>query len=211
METLFFDELDSTQIFLTENLKKGKLKLPVAVVAKKQTNGIGSRGNVWEGNEGSLYLSFAIRHSDFPDDLPIPSVSIYVGMHIIEVLRNYGSKAFLKWPNDIYVSDRKVGGIITTKFSDTIVCGVGINRNLKTEEYGNLDIKTPNIQLIDALFFALEKKESWKQIFSYYEVEFCKSKMFSASFFGERRSLGDAVLCPDGSIALEGKKYYSLR
>ena len=60
MEILYLDEVTSTQTWLIEQIKKNKLTPPVAVYAKKQTLGVGSRGNSWIGEDGNLFLSFAI-------------------------------------------------------------------------------------------------------------------------------------------------------
>jgi BirA family transcriptional regulator, biotin operon repressor / biotin---[acetyl-CoA-carboxylase] ligase len=73
----WFDELESTQTYLKEGLKQGRLSSPVAIAAAKQTGGIGSRGNGWIGLEGNLFFSFAIARDELPSDLPLESSSIY--------------------------------------------------------------------------------------------------------------------------------------
>ena len=48
-EKRVFDSLPSTQTYLLEKLKSNELKAPILIVAKNQSAGIGSRGNIWEG------------------------------------------------------------------------------------------------------------------------------------------------------------------
>ena len=61
MKILYLDSVGSTQEYLKELVRQGGIELPVAVVADRQTNGIGSRGNSWSGYDGNLFLSFAIK------------------------------------------------------------------------------------------------------------------------------------------------------
>lgn len=50
-EKRVFDSLPSTQTYLLEKLKNDALKAPVLIVAKNQSAGIGSRGNIWEAQK----------------------------------------------------------------------------------------------------------------------------------------------------------------
>ena len=74
---IYLDEIDSTQSYLKEQLKNKLLFSPVAVVAKRQLAGHGSRGNSWLGEDGNLFLSFAIPKKELPLDLKLESSSIY--------------------------------------------------------------------------------------------------------------------------------------
>jgi len=60
LEIIYFDTLDSTQKYLIDAISSGSIEPPVAVLAKNQTNGIGSRDNSWEGGCGKLFISFAL-------------------------------------------------------------------------------------------------------------------------------------------------------
>jgi len=108
LEILYLDEVDSTQTFLIENLKSGTLQAPILVTAKKQTAGIGSRGNFWLDSGESFYISFALLKDSLPMDLEIQSASIYFGVLLKEILVKNHSNAYLKWPNDIYLYDKKI-------------------------------------------------------------------------------------------------------
>ncbi len=88
---------------------------------------MGSRENSWQSSSGNLHLSFCIKEGDLPSDLPLASVSIYFAYLLKEILQEKGSRIWLKWPNDLYLDDKKVGGVISTKISDFIVGGMGLN------------------------------------------------------------------------------------
>ncbi|TLD85910.1 biotin--[acetyl-CoA-carboxylase] ligase [Helicobacter sp. MIT 05-5294] len=214
MEILEFDCIESTQLFLAEKIRKEELKAPIMVIAQKQSGGIGSRGNVWENVQEGLYFSFALDSNALPQDLPLESVSIYFGFLFKEVLREFGSKIWLKYPNDLYKDCQKVGGIICTKIKETMVCGIGLNLKNDNQEFGSLDIQVSKEEIVDSFIQSLEnnkKKLSWKQIFSKYSLEFPNNFQFTFHHNGRLISLRDSTLCEDGSILVEGERFYSLR
>ncbi|WP_416860389.1 biotin--[acetyl-CoA-carboxylase] ligase [Helicobacter ganmani] len=127
MQILEFDCIESTQIFLNEGIRKGELKPPIMVVAKRQSGGIGSRGNLWENVKEGLYFSFALPMETLPQDLPLESTSIYMGFIFKEVLQEEGSRVWLKWPNDLYIGKQKVGGVLCARLRDVMICGIGLN------------------------------------------------------------------------------------
>lgn len=92
---------------MNEGIRKGELKPPIMVVAKRQSGGIGSRGNLWENVKEGLYFSFALPMETLPQDLPLESTSIYMGFIFKEVLQEEGSRVWLKWPNDLYIGKQK--------------------------------------------------------------------------------------------------------
>ena len=127
MEIVSFDTLASTQKYLLEQLKKQILQAPLAVIANQQHSGIGSRDNSWSGGEGNFFASIAVDLDDLPKDLPLGSASIYFSFIMKQTLETLDENIWLKWPNDFYLNDEKIGGTITNKFKNTLVCGMGIN------------------------------------------------------------------------------------
>jgi len=211
LEIIYFDELDSTQKYLVENISSKKLSPPIAIMAKRQTNGIGSRDNSWEGGDGNLFFSFAMSLDDLPPDLPLSSASIYFSYIMKEVLEDYTDDIWLKWPNDLYSFKDKVGGTITKKIDNILVCGMGINLKKNSNSYKALNINISADFLLQRYLIELEKYLSWKQVFSKYAIEFDRSKRVSAYILGEYKSLEDAILSEDGSLIINNKRVYSLR
>lgn len=211
LEIIFLESVDSTQRYLIEKLKTSELAAPIAVVANRQEAGVGSRGNRWEGLEGNLFLSFAQKIGDLPQDLPLASASIYFSFLLKDVLSSVGSAVWLKWPNDFYLQSRKIGGTITSKIQENLVCGMGLNLVCAPEGFGVLDIPIERSLLLDLFFRALKSPPSWKQIFSKYELEFERSKAFHAHVEGGQVALDNAMLCEDGSLEINTKRVYCLR
>ena len=219
MEIKLFDRLPSTQKYLIEQIQKDVLQAPVAIIALEQNSGVGSRDNEWSGGEGNFFASVAVNLDDLPDDLKLSSASIYFSFIMKKVLKDLGHDVWLKWPNDFYLDEDKVGGTITQKVKNILVCGIGIN--LKNSQNGfkalQSDMKAEN--LLESYLEGLKKFPKWKQIFSEYEVEFELSRKFLVHIEnyqndhqkGSKKSLADASLCEDGSLIIGEKKVYSLR
>ncbi|MEA5593665.1 biotin--[acetyl-CoA-carboxylase] ligase [Rivularia sp. UHCC 0363] len=100
------------------------------VIATQQTAGRGQWGRQWVSQPGGLYLSFG-----FAPKLDINSgyqLTLATAWGIAEQLRKYGVGVEIKWPNDLVLDGRKLGGILTEtkvrsgKITQAVI-GVGIN------------------------------------------------------------------------------------
>jgi len=211
LEILLFDTLPSTQAYLIEKVGKEELKAPVSVLAYEQSAGLGSRDNSWSGGRGNFFASVAIDLSSLPEDLSLSSASIYFSFIMKQTLLELDEDIWLKWPNDFYYNDHKVGGTITQKVKDTLVCGIGINLKNSQNGYKALQSDILPQKLMENYLVRLEKFPKWKQIFSEYEVEFELSRKFSVHIENYQKSLTDASLREDGSLLIDGKKVFSLR
>ncbi|QOP45336.1 biotin--[acetyl-CoA-carboxylase] ligase [Sulfurimonas paralvinellae] len=211
MQIICLDRIDSTQTYLKEQLQNKKFHAPIAVSAELQTNGIGSRDNSWKSQKGNLFLSFALPLENLPDDLKIESASIYFAFLLKEALASFSSKVWIKWPNDFYLDDKKVGGMITNIVDKNLVCGVGLNIADAPDGFTKLDVEIDKKVLIKNYFKNIEKKVLWKQVFSKYKLEFYRNQNFFTHSNGVKVSLGDAELYDDGSLNINGERIYSLR
>lgn len=211
MKTLFFNSLPSTQTHLKNLLKQDKTIDSLAVVANIQTAGIGSRDNSWSSEEGNLFLSFSIKISDLPQDLKIESASIYFSYILKETLSELGSKVLVKWPNDLYLEDKKVAGMITHIQGDRVICGVGLNLVSSPIDASRLDLNISKEIILKNYFINIAKNFLWKQVFSKYKLEYSTNKNLYAHIKGIKTPLSDAELQDDGSLKINGERIYSLR
>ena len=137
-----FDHLTSTNDKLAQLIAEENAPSGTVVIAKTQTAGRGQRGRKWTSEPGGLYLSMAIS----PD---LPAINVHqltIGLvwGIADRLRQQGIDVSIKWPNDLILDGRKLGGILTQTriFQGRIqraIVGVGIN-------YAN-PVKNPAINL----------------------------------------------------------------
>jgi len=211
LEILSFETLSSTQTYLIEKLATGEIASPTAVITAMQTEGVGSRENSWIGGEGNFFASIAVDEAMLPEDLPLASASIYFAYLMKEALKEHTAGVWLKWPNDLYVGDAKVGGVITRKLSSFLVVGIGVNLKKNENGYSSLDTDISPLILLNIFLGEVKKKPKWKQIFSQYKIEFALSKSHFTHQNGVKIGMERAELCHDGSLMINGGKVYSLR
>ncbi|OOC16181.1 biotin--[acetyl-CoA-carboxylase] ligase [Helicobacter pylori] len=205
-EKRVFESLPSTQTYLLEKLKSNELKAPVLILAKNQSAGIGSRGNIWEGVESALTFSLALNASDLPKDLPMQANALYLGFLFKEVLKELGSQTWLKWPNDLYLGGQKIGGVLVNVYKGRRVCGIGVNR--VSTKWACLDIGASDDWIIEGFLKKIEENLFWGEVLSKYALEFHRSNSFNFhNDWGEAVSLKDAELLEDGRICIKGKIY----
>jgi len=207
----FLDSVDSTQAYLKNLVKNSKINELYAVVSQIQTNGIGSRNNSWKSIEGNLFLSFAISITKLPKDLKLESASIYFAFILKELLTAKNSNVWLKWPNDFYINEKKIGGMITNVVEDYLICGVGINLIDSPSSFSKLDINISTKELVYSYLGNIENNSLWKQIFSKYKIEFYRNKRYYTHINNQKVSLKSASLQSDGSLIINGERIYSLR
>lgn len=131
--------IDSTNQYLLNRIND--LQSGDACIAEYQLAGRGRRGRQWFSPFGAnLYLSMYWRLEQGP--AAAIGLSLVIGIVMAEVLRGSGAQDVrVKWPNDLYLNDRKLAGILvelTGKTGDAaqIVIGAGINlamRNVATD------------------------------------------------------------------------------
>jgi len=211
LEIYSFNELESTQTHIINKIKDGIYSTPSAVITNIQTNGIGSRDNHWIGEKNNFFVSIAIDISSLPSDLPIASSSIYFSWIMKEVLINLDIDVWLKWPNDFYHKNNKIGGTITKKIDNKIIFGIGLNLKNSTNKYISLNTDIKAIDILKAYIESLLLFPEWKSIFLKYNIEFEKSKNFFVHIENNKTSLKNANLCKDGSLIIDGKRVFSLR
>lgn len=124
-----FDEVASTNQTLWNLLAAGAPAGTVAI-ASRQTAGKGQWGRQWQSDSGGLYLSLALEPNISATNALLLTLCSAWG--IAQCLRSHQIPVFLKWPNDLILRDRKLGGILTeTKIHQgkiaKAVVGVGIN------------------------------------------------------------------------------------
>lgn len=140
--------VDSTNQYLMDRI--GSLRSGEACVAEFQQAGRGRRGRQWFSPFGSnLYLSMYWRLEQGP--AAAVGLSLAVGIVMAEVLRELGAKEVkVKWPNDLYINDRKLAGILvelTGKTGDAanVVIGAGINLAMRDPDSSVVNQRWANL------------------------------------------------------------------
>lgn len=171
--TIVLDSVDSTNNYAKELLSKSKPIEGSAILAKEQYAGRGQMGNNWQAESGKNLTLSIILYPDFLD----ADKQFYLNMAVSLGVKDFCESVLqddevrIKWPNDIYHRDSKLGGIlmensISGRKIASCVAGIGININ-QTE----FDPSAPNPasfmqitgqvhpiqQMADSLFSFIEK------------------------------------------------------
>lgn len=132
MKIVKLDKTDSTNTWAAQH--ETELDKTTLVYCKEQTAGRGQRGNSWESEPGKNITASLIFHPDnFTADKQF-LISESIALGIIKFLDNKGVSAKVKWPNDIYVEDKKICGILVEhvvvgKNITRCIAGFGLNIN----------------------------------------------------------------------------------
>lgn len=133
-----FETLPSTNQTLWELLNQGAASGTV-VIALQQTAGRGQWGRQWQSTLGGLYLSLALTPNLQASNSA--QLTLCSAWGIATALRSYDIPVFLKWPNDLLLLGRKLGGILTETrvyqgHITKAVVGVGLNWSNAVPETG---------------------------------------------------------------------------
>ena len=111
----------------------------VVALAEEQTQGRGRRGRSWHSPAGAnLYLSLGWRFHGPVESLS--GLSLAIGAMLAEVIaRDFEVDLALKWPNDLFHGERKLGGVLIELLGEQngaipVVAGIGLNVNMPVED-----------------------------------------------------------------------------
>jgi BirA family biotin operon repressor/biotin-[acetyl-CoA-carboxylase] ligase len=121
-----YASLPSTSDVILARIRDGEAQLGEVVVATVQTAGRGRQGRTWISEPGGLWLTAALPAGNAPMGEP----ALVAAVAACEAARAWVAEAGVKWPNDLLVRDRKVGGILVERFSQAELAAVGIGINV---------------------------------------------------------------------------------
>lgn len=130
----YFDTIDSTNNYAMHQVDDGLAQHGQVIWAAHQTHGKGQRGKKWENNPGSLLMSLIVKPNVAPDKQFM--LSMQVAVTIAKYLKTLEPQwqVAIKWPNDIYLNDKKACGILIENVFRGMswaysVIGIGLNVN----------------------------------------------------------------------------------
>jgi len=128
------EQLDSTNSYALQLINDTNPSGGTVVMALNQTKGRGQQTNVWESKSGKNLTISLILRPDFIKAQDQFQVSMLISLGVKDYLNTYIKNVSVKWPNDIYVGDKKIAGIlieqsIMGEYLSHSVCGIGLNIN----------------------------------------------------------------------------------
>jgi len=161
------------------NLAKKKAAEGTLILAETQSEGRGRAGRSWFSLKGcNLYLSLILRPAC--NSRGVSWISLMAGVALVETIEQVcGLYAKVKWPNDVEISNRKVGGILTESTLkvdqvESVILGIGININMGKKDFPQeLRSTATSLQIESGKFFnrtkllqrLLKNLEAWYGIF----------------------------------------------
>jgi len=181
-----FDEIDSTNSAAMLAAQSGAAEGSV-FIAERQTEGRGRGGNIWHSEAGALMFSVVLRPRVAANNILI--LSLATGLAASAAVEQVsGIVPDLRWPNDILLGEKKLGGILCELNIDAgnvrhAVIGIGVNVNQEKFPEGISEIATslrqetgkawPRVELIAALLHALHKEYQLLQAAPAHAMQSC--------------------------------------
>lgn len=208
-----YTEVDSTNDMILNSSRNGA-KEGLVIYAKSQKKGRGRLGRTWHSPKGDgLYFSYLLRPKLEKEKLHLLSLSsglaVAEGLYEFSNKKNSSLSIGLKWPNDIRINKKKIGGIlceieIDKNNNPSVTVGIGLNTNmpisnlpeklhrkstsLKNEGLGEIENKK-------LLYLLLEKQ---KQLYN--ELIYCGFEGIQTRWTSFCDSLGEQVSIKEGEI-----------
>jgi len=194
---LFLPEVDSTNTYAINLLRNVNVLDGTIVYTNNQTQGKGQRGAVWTSEIGKNIILSVILQPSFLDVKKSFYVSKITALACYDVLTEilnpsqYDIK--IKWPNDILVNKKKIGGIlIENNLSGNALqhAVIGIGLNVNQENFGDLDLlatsikclKSEDFQTSEILESICSKLEKWYFKLKENKLEYIHSNYLSHLF-----------------------------
>lgn len=186
-----FSTIDSTNTWAKSHVHLLDPHKMTVITAEEQTAGRGRFKRRWESPANqNLYVSLCFFLSSLRPDSG--NISQVAGISIIETLDEMGFEAFLKWPNDVMVSDKKIAGILseTTPHNEGVyfIFGIGFNINMPQVSLAMIDRPATSLLNEKGILFSIE--EVLSKLLYYWNKNFklFLSQGFSPflNFYGER-------------------------
>ncbi|MCR9064320.1 MAG: biotin--[acetyl-CoA-carboxylase] ligase [Cytophagales bacterium] len=183
-KSIYLPSCHSTNEYASEKIQKGELEEGLIVITDHQTKGKGQRGNKWESQAGKNLTFTLILKPSFLSVKDQFQLNMAVSLGIYETLKAIIQKDSLKikWPNDIYIDNEKIGGIlieslISSGSLGTSMVGIGLNinqteflidhatslKNVVNQEFNLEDLLTSLAEKLEIEYLELKEGNTEKQ------------------------------------------------
>lgn len=125
---------DSTNNYANNQIRSYDVAEGTVFLAYEQTTGRGQSGNFWESEPGKNLTFSMVLYPDFLEIRRQFMLSKVVSLGIYSALNKYVDQLSIKWPNDIYAGNKKLGGIliensVMSGLLQSSISGIGLNVN----------------------------------------------------------------------------------
>lgn len=210
-DIIYLDTTTSTNDIVKEMAEKGASE-GLIVIAEEQIKGRGRMGRRWITGKGKALAVSILLKPDIKPDI-CPSITSLIALSAVKAIRkatNYD--IMIKWPNDLVLNNRKLGGILTEMSMEGIkvkyiIIGLGLNIN---QEVFDDDIKNIAVSLKSFSGKNFDRRIILSEILNYFESDYENFKRYGLEYFVEdikRYSIifGKDISVIDGNKIVNGK------
>jgi BirA family biotin operon repressor/biotin-[acetyl-CoA-carboxylase] ligase len=143
--------VDSTNNYAMALIQNGLTKHGNSVFALEQTRGKGRRGKEWKSNKGANIMLSIVSEMQWLSVSEQFQLSVAVALACHDVISKYIlGNIFIKWPNDLFINDRKTGGILI----ENVIKGtlwqwsvIGIGMNINQQEFDEFNLAATSLKI----------------------------------------------------------------
>lgn len=192
----------STNDKVLELIAQGEVEHGDIIIAVNQTKGRGQKGNFWESEPGKNLTFSVMLEPYFLKPAYQFELTVVTSLAIVQLLKEYGVEAKIKWPNDIYINKKKIAGVLIenkvkgTKISAAVI-GIGLNVNQKefftcsgTSLYNEIE-KEHSVKEVLFTFF---------QCFNNFYTQFKRGEDLRPIYFSKVIGTQEQLMFDDGDL-----------
>lgn len=130
---VYYQEIvDSTNLWARRAIEAGPVPEGTVFAAGSQEGGRGRLGRSWASPTGGLWFTVVLTPTRSPAEWG--GLSLISGMTAVNVLSAFAPECRVKWPNDVYLGDKKIAGILLEMVRESdkisyVIAGIGVNVN----------------------------------------------------------------------------------
>ena len=140
IEKIHFETIDSTNLWCKKNIESFEDNKLYCITTDEQVSGKGTNNRIWVSPKGGFYCTLCFKISESKNINTLPLV---MGMSMCNILNKINIDAHIKWPNDIILNEKKIGGILAEaviKNGETwVIIGLGLNINLNKKQISGIE------------------------------------------------------------------------
>ncbi len=170
LKLIKLNSVKSTNDEAIKLIKKNKLS-PCLITAKRQTRGRGTMGKKWISEKGNLFISLFFQINS--KNIKANKFSVLNPRIIKNILAKYSkNKISIKWPNDLLIKKRKLGGILqeVIEYRDKkfLIIGIGVNTKIspKNKSFNSISLSACSNRIIKNKEILVKIKLAYEKIIS---------------------------------------------
>lgn len=175
-KVIWLDEVESTNVVVREMINAGQAQEGLLLAANYQTKGRGQQNNNWESETGKNILCSLLLEPTFLTVDQQVWFNMAISLSVYDALTFYTKGVSIKWPNDVYINDKKVAGLLIEntlqgqKIRHSII---GIGLNINQQKFNSVNSSSLGLQANDWF----DRNDVLQQILNYIKMRYSQLRL----------------------------------